>query len=66
MILFFVIAQVVLGIFTVLTSPKKGYGNFNAFEWLAQIHQLTGMLLLLNMIVVLYFLTGKNTTLKHF
>ncbi len=66
MILFFVIAQVALGIFTVLTSPKKGYGNFNAFEWFAQIHQLTGMLLLLNMIVVLYFLTGKNTTLKHF
>ncbi len=64
--LFIVIAQVALGILTVLTSTNKGHGKFNSFEWFAQLHQLTGMLLLLNMIVVLYFLTGKHTTLKYF
>lgn len=57
--LFFVIVQVALGIFTVLNSPKMVAGKFGPFELLAELHQLTGMLLLLTMVAVLY-LAGKK------
>jgi heme a synthase len=60
---FFVIVQVGLGILTVLSSTKLGHGSFGAFEWFAQLHQLTGMLLLLNMVAVIYFLTGRRATI---
>jgi heme a synthase len=60
---FFVITQVALGILTVLNSTKLGHGSFGAFEWFAQLHQLTGMLLLLNMVAVIYFLTGRRATI---
>lgn len=57
--LIIVIAQVCLGIFTVLTSPQITAGKFGIFEWLAELHQLTGMLLLLSLVAVLY-ITGKK------
>lgn len=57
--IFLVIAQVCLGILTVLTSPKITAGKFGTFEWLAQMHQLTGMLLLLSLIAVIY-IAGKK------
>jgi heme a synthase len=60
---FFVITQVALGVLTVLNSTKLGHGSFGAFEWFAQLHQLTGMLLLLNMVAVIYFLTGRRATI---
>ena len=60
--LFFVIAQVALGIFTVLTSPEIKVGKFNVFEWLAEMHQLTGMLLLLSMVSSVYILGRKRLT----
>ncbi len=56
---FLVITQVCLGIFTVLNSNKRVAGKFGAFEWLAEIHQLTGMLLLLSLVAVIY-LAGKK------
>jgi cytochrome c oxidase assembly protein subunit 15 len=62
MTMFCVIVQVALGIFTVLKSTKTGHGNFGAFEWFAQLHQLTGMLLLLSMVAVLYILTKRSST----
>jgi cytochrome c oxidase assembly protein subunit 15 len=49
-----VFAQVILGVFSVLTSPGITPGKFGLFEWMAQLHQLTGMLLLLNFVAVLY------------
>lgn len=58
---FLVMAQVVLGILTVLNSPKITAGRFGVFEWLAEMHQLTGMLLLLSLIAVIY-MTGKKQT----
>lgn len=58
---FLVIAQVILGILTVLNSPKIAVGKFGVFEWLAEIHQLTGMLLLLSLIAAIY-ITGKKQT----
>ena len=57
--LLLVFAQVALGIFTVINSPKIIPGKFGIFEWLAELHQLTGMLLLLTMVAVVY-LTGKK------
>lgn len=56
---FLVITQVCLGIFTVLNGNKIVAGKFGTFEWLAEIHQLTGMLLLLSLVTVIY-ITGKK------
>ena len=56
----FVSIQVVLGIFAILNSPKIVLGHFGAFEWLAQLHQLFGMLLLLALISNFYLLKGKK------
>lgn len=58
-----VIAQVCLGIFTVLNSPKMVAGKFGSFEWLAEIHQLTGMLLLLSLISVIYIAGKRKKTI---
>lgn len=49
-----VISQVVLGIVAVLISPKIVLGSFGSFEWVALIHQLTGMVLFLSFCGVLY------------
>lgn len=54
--LFFVFAQLLLGIFAVLNSTKIVLGYFGIFEWLAQLHQLVGMLLLLSLISNFYLL----------
>jgi cytochrome c oxidase assembly protein subunit 15 len=61
-----VIVQVVLGILTVLNSTTMGRGSFGWFEWFAQLHQLMGMLLLLNMVAVLYMLSGKRVVSNKF
>jgi cytochrome c oxidase assembly protein subunit 15 len=52
----FVLSQVVLGIAAVLTSTFIVHGKFGVFESLAELHQLTGMLLLLSLLSVLYIL----------
>ncbi len=54
-----VLLQVLLGILTVVNSPKMTAGKFGPFEWLAQLHQLTGMLLLLNLVGVIYIISKK-------
>jgi len=51
-----VITQVLLGIFTVLSSTQIVAGKFGTFEILAELHQLTGMLLLLSFATVIYIL----------
>lgn len=48
------LAQVVLGIFTVLTADSIILNRFGQFEWLALLHQLVGMLLLLNFTALVY------------
>jgi cytochrome c oxidase assembly protein subunit 15 len=53
--LILVTMQVVLGIFTVLESTSVGAAKFGLFGWLAVLHQLTGMLLLL-LVLALYYL----------
>jgi cytochrome c oxidase assembly protein subunit 15 len=54
-----VFTQIILGILTVLSSPGTVAGKFGLFEWLAQLHQLMGMLLLLSLATVAY-LTSKK------
>jgi cytochrome c oxidase assembly protein subunit 15 len=55
-----VIVQVMLGILTVINSTSIALGKFGVFEWLAELHQLTGMLLLLSMISAIYILKPSN------
>lgn len=52
--LYLVLAQVALGIASVLTSTGIVPGQWGAFEWMAQMHQLVGMLLLLSLVWTLY------------
>ncbi|MBS1567761.1 MAG: COX15/CtaA family protein [Bacteroidetes bacterium] len=49
-----VILQVVLGVTAVLTSPGIIPNRWGLFEWIAQLHQVTGMLSLLSMVYMLY------------
>lgn len=48
--------QVLLGIITVLSSVGIKAGNWGTFEWMAQLHQLTGMLLLLSLVLTRYLI----------
>ena len=61
---FLVITQVCLGIFTVINGNKIVVGKFGAFEWLAEMHQLTGMLLLLTLVAVIFIAGKKQTAVK--
>jgi len=54
--LLIVLFQVILGIATVLSSTGIVPGHWGMFEWMAQLHQLTGMLLLLSLIGTLYII----------
>ena len=52
--LYFVLMQVLLGVFSVLTSKHIIPGTWGNFEWMAQLHQLVGMLLLLSVVNIIY------------
>jgi heme a synthase len=47
-------AQIVLGISSLLTSPRIRAQHWVSFDWLAQFHQITGLLFLLTMVGMLY------------
>jgi heme a synthase len=51
--------QVLLGIIAVLTSPQIIPNHWRTFEWMAQLHQLTGMCLLLSLVWALYLVRRK-------
>jgi cytochrome c oxidase assembly protein subunit 15 len=57
--LIIIIVQALLGIGTVLTSTEIVPGHWGIFEWMAQLHQLMGMLLLLSLVWIL-FIVKKN------
>lgn len=57
--LLLVLIQVLLGIFSVLTSVKIIPGQWGTFEWLAQLHQLVAMFLLLSLVWMLFLLKTK-------
>jgi cytochrome c oxidase assembly protein subunit 15 len=46
--------QVLLGVFALITSPGIVPNHWGAFEWLAQFHQVTGMLLALSFTGLFY------------
>lgn len=54
--LLFVMLQVLLGIMAVLLSTRIVPNHWGSFEWVAQLHQITGMLLLLSLVAMLYCL----------
>lgn len=56
------LVQVMLGIFSVLTSKGIIPGKWGTFEWMAQLHQLTGMFLLLSLVTILYLIRGRSIT----
>ncbi len=56
-----VLLQVALGILSVLNSLKIVPNQWGIFEWMAQLHQLVAMFLLLAMVAVYYFVrSGKE------
>lgn len=59
--LIFVVIQVVLGIIAIVSSTKIVRGNFGQFEWIAQMHQLFGMLLLLSFVANFYLISPKSS-----
>lgn len=54
------IVQILLGIFTVLTSDTNQRGKWEGFEWNAQLHQIVGMFLLLALTTVFYKLKERG------
>lgn len=54
--------QVLLGIFSILTSTGIIPGQWGVFEWMAQLHQLTGMCLLLSLAFTLFVIRAKRNT----
>lgn len=55
-----VIAQVLLGIITVVSAPHIVYGKFGQFEITAALHQLVAMILLIALIVNLYVIKKQR------
>jgi cytochrome c oxidase assembly protein subunit 15 len=57
--LLLVLLQVILGILTVLTSLKIVPNQWGVFEWMAQLHQLVAMFLLLSLSAILYLVRSS-------
>ncbi len=55
--------QVTLGVFTVLASLKTIPNHWGVFEWMAQLHQLAAMLLLLSLVWMVFLLKSKQASL---
>ncbi len=55
-----ILIQVLLGILTVLESANILAGNWGMFEWMAELHQLVGMLFLLVLVSMLYVVRPKQ------
>jgi cytochrome c oxidase assembly protein subunit 15 len=59
-VLALVMVQVCLGIASVLTSTGIVPNKWGIFEWLAQLHQVVAMLLLLSLVASLFLLSKKS------
>jgi cytochrome c oxidase assembly protein subunit 15 len=55
----FIFIQICLGIATVLTSALIRPATWNIFEWMAELHQLTAIFLVLSLITALFYLQRK-------
>ena len=54
--------QILLGILSVLQSPSIVPNHWGSFEWLALLHQIVGMIFLLSLVGMLYYLSPKYRT----
>lgn len=54
--------QVILGILSLLTSNQIVPNRWGTFEWMAQLHQITGMLFLLSLVAMLYLTRRPSIT----
>lgn len=54
--------QIILGITSLLTSPGIIPQHWGSFDWLAQFHQITGLLFLLTMVGMLYLVKPDSVT----
>jgi cytochrome c oxidase assembly protein subunit 15 len=59
--LLFIGLQILLGISVLLTSPYIIPRQWVAFDWLAQLHQVTGLIFLLTMVGMLYLVGPEDT-----
>ena len=59
--LIMVLAQVGLGIATVLTSPSRVPRDWGQFEWYALLHQFIALLFLLSLVLVLFLSQRKES-----
>ena len=55
-----ILLQAVLGILAVITSPAIVPNHWVMFDWLAQFHQITGMLYMLAMVWMLYIIRSRK------
>lgn len=58
--LLLVVVQVLLGILAVLTSKEIVPNRWGNFEWMAQIHQLVAMFLVLSLVGMLYLFSDRR------
>lgn len=56
--------QVVLGVLSVLTSLQIVPNRWGTFEWMAQLHQVVAMLLLLSLVFVLYVVRSYTPRIR--
>lgn len=54
------VIQALLGILTVLSAPTIELGKFGLFEWMAELHQMVAMLILIAFFFSLYLLKGPR------
>jgi len=54
-----VFVQIVLGVLSVIVSPRIIPNHWGAFEWFAQLHQIVGMLLTLSLVSLLYLVRRR-------
>jgi heme a synthase len=58
---FLILLQALLGIMAVITSPSIVPNHWVLFDWLAQLHQITGMLFMLAMVWMLYIIRNHKS-----
>lgn len=54
-----ILLQVILGVSSLVFSPEIQPNRWGAFEWMAQLHQVTGMLFALSMVALLYLVRRR-------
>ncbi|MBO9571579.1 MAG: COX15/CtaA family protein [Chitinophagaceae bacterium] len=60
-----VAVQVLLGIFSLISSPGIVPNHWGPFEWLAQLHQVIGMALALSFVSMLYIIRRSSKLSLH-